>query len=128
MARRLTPFEKKCRAMTEEQLSEAVVEYAEREGWLVFFIPDWIWRLVFASMKRRRRGDRRWAKPGYPDLTMVKDGRLVIVELKSEKGEAREVQQRWLDELARVPGIEVYLWKPSHWLSGVVDRILSPEA
>jgi hypothetical protein len=64
---------------------------------------------------------------GFPDLLMVRRGRMVIAELKREKGSrVAPAQQKWLDALALVAAntpmvergyraIEVYLWRPSDW-------------
>jgi hypothetical protein len=56
------------------------------------------------------------SEPGFPDMCLVKPGprgRLILAELKRE-GENPTLQQRtWLHALATVPGIEVYLWRPS---------------
>jgi hypothetical protein len=52
---------------------------------------------------------------GYPDVTMVEPGRLLIVELKAEAGAVRPEQRQWLDLLATVRTVEVHLWRPSDW-------------
>ena len=40
-------------------------------------------------------------------------GRLVIAELKSERGKVSPEQRAWLDTLGMVPGIEVFVWYPA---------------
>src|SRR4051812_42146788 len=59
--------------------------------------------------------DSRRSNPGFPDLVLVRDTRLVFAELKSERGKVRACQQDWLAELAFVPCVETYLWRPSDW-------------
>lgn len=125
MATRLDP---RVKAMTEEQLQNAIVDFAERSGWKVTFAPDWMKRLAIASMQRQRRNDRRWPKAGTPDLVMVRSGRLVVAELKSHRGEIGPGQQEWLDELRTVDGIEVYLWRPDEWVSGEIEAVLGEAA
>jgi hypothetical protein len=110
--------------MSEADLQAAIVELAQQAGWTVDFVPDWFWRLAFASMKRQRRGSRQWSPPGKPDLLLVKPGRLVFAELKSEKGTIRKPQREWLELLQTVPGVEVHIWRPRHWLSGEIDKVL----
>lgn len=49
---------------------------------------------------------------------MVKDGRLVLAELKTERGKVSGAQQRWLADLGRVASasngaLEVHTWRPS---------------
>ena len=79
--------------MSEEQLKNAVVDYATSLGWKVFHIPDWMYRLALMSMKRTMRNDRKWSPPGFPDLVLMQGlhdtrepARLIFVELKVEKG------------------------------------------
>ena len=55
----------------------------------------------------------KWSERGWPDLTLIRPPRLVFAELKRENGKTTEHQDDWLRLLATVPGIEVYLWRPS---------------
>lgn len=59
----------------------------------------------------------KWSERGFPDLTLIKDcgetARLVFAELKTEKGKLTEDQMKWQVMLAKVEGIEVYVWRPS---------------
>ena len=57
--------------------------------------------------------DSRRSQAGFPDLVMVKNGRVIFAELKTQKGRIRKEQERWLDALALNSNIEVYLWRPS---------------
>lgn len=59
--------------------------------------------------------DSRRSKRGLPDLIATRDGRLLMIELKSEHGKLRPAQGIWLALLRQVPGIETYLWRPSDW-------------
>jgi hypothetical protein len=54
----------------------------------------------------------KWSEAGWPDLALVRSGRLILAELKSEKGRLTPAQQVWLDRLRECP-VEVYLWRPS---------------
>lgn len=51
--------------------------------------------------------------PGWPDLALVRPPRLVLAELKSERGKVSVHQQHWLDLLGACDGVEVYVWRPS---------------
>lgn len=54
---------------------------------------------------------------GYPDLTLIRDGRLVVAELKTEKApKPRPDQQAWLDAF-EATGACVFVWRPSDWPS-----------
>ena len=52
---------------------------------------------------------------GFPDVTMVKGGRLIFAELKFGKGKTMSVQDDWLSDLVMVSGAECYLWYPEDW-------------
>ena len=56
----------------------------------------------------------KYSERGFPDLTLLRPPRLIFAELKSEKGKLTESQARWLWELRKVPGVEVYIWRPRH--------------
>lgn len=67
--------------------------------------------------------DARRSPHGWPDLVLLRVrggvGRLIVAELKSERGRATKFQMDWIQELATVPGVEAHLWRPSQW-----DQIL----
>lgn len=92
-------------AVTESELQGFVVTLARLHGWLAYHTYD-----------------SRRSEAGFPDLTMVRDGRIIFAELKSEKGRVTAAQQRWLDWLVESSGVEVYVWRPSDLDS--IDGIL----
>jgi len=109
--------------MTSKQLSNAnlniisesdfqltVIEYARLMGWKVFH--------PYGCEHYRKN------TPGYPDLTMVRNGRLLFVELKTQKGNVTDKQTEWLDALRTVESelLQVYVWRPSDW--DTIYRIL----
>lgn len=55
----------------------------------------------------------KWSERGWPDLALVRPPRLVFAELKRENGRTTVHQDRWLGLLRAVPGVEVFLWRPS---------------
>ena len=57
---------------------------------------------------------------GFPDYFMIhrESYRVIIAELKSEKGKLTDLQKRWLNLFVRA-GFEVYVWKPSD-----IDEVL----
>lgn len=91
----------------ERELSQTVYEMATALGWKVF--------RVWMSIK---------SVAGFPDLLLVRPGRIIAAELKSETGKVRQNQQEWLDALA-LAGTESYLWRPSDLISGKILQILS---
>ena len=50
---------------------------------------------------------------GWPDLALCRPPRLILAELKREKGVTSPPQDRWLGLLAACPGVETFLWRPS---------------
>lgn len=82
--------------ITEREFQAEVLQLAALFGWRCYHPFD------------SRRSTRGW-----PDLALLRGDRLVFAELKSMAGKVRPEQQEWLDELALVPGVESYLWRPS---------------
>jgi Holliday junction resolvase len=81
----------------ESDLQRAIVQVLSYAGWLVMHIPN-----------QSTRGRQRWAGllPGAPDLVAVKRGRVVFLEVKTEKGKVSEKQSEVYD-LLRLHGMEV---------------------
>lgn len=89
-------------AITEKAFQAQVVTLARALGWRTYHT-----HFSFRS------------DTGYPDLTLVKPGRLIFAELKTEKGKATAHQEEWLEAL-REAGAEAFLWRPSDWDSIVL--------
>jgi len=54
--------------------------------------------------------------PGYPDLTCVRDGRLLFIEAKTATGRVTEHQAEWLEWLNHsAPGVEARVVRPQDW-------------
>lgn len=106
-----------------EDEEQAVIDLARALGWLVYHTFD-----------------SRHSAAGFPDLVLARGGRLLFVELKSEKGTLKADQLLWLDALNAVrtaqlehvsagrfdfegrvaalcpaEAIEPYVWRPSAW-------------
>jgi hypothetical protein len=67
--------------------------------------------------------DSRRSTAGFPDLVLVRGSRLVFAELKSLKGIVEPEQREWLDDLARVKGVEVWLVRPAADYSELVESL-----
>ncbi len=97
------------------QLSEAafqqrVMDAARHAGWLcVHFRPAKTQRGVWVTPMA---GDK-----GFPDLALAKDGRVILAELKSDKGKPSKEQLAWL---AAVGG-HGRLWSPENWEAILLD-------
>jgi VRR-NUC domain len=102
--------------VTEAELQAAVIELARVLRWRVaHFRP--------AKTERGWRTAVQGDGVGFPDLVLVRDGRLVFGELKSASGRVGPEQSVWLGELG-VAGVEVYVWRPADWSSGAIEAVL----
>lgn len=94
-------------AMSERDLQDAIVELAQRLGWLVYHTHN-----------------SRHSASGFPDLTMAQPGRLIFAELKREDGHPTGEQIDWFNTLSTA-GARCYIWRPSDWRDGTIERILT---
>lgn len=105
MSARLTPEQKRDRAMTEAELLEGVLKLARMYGWRV------------AHFRPCQTG-RGWRTPvqadgaGFPDLVMVRGSRIIVAELKRELGPSTDAQVAWLLAFEDA-GVAAYTWRPS---------------
>jgi len=94
------------------------------EGWIKKFTGKY-GELKFQSWVNQKAKDHGWryyhpyrsekSVPGFPDLTAVRGDRIIFAELKTEKGKLSNYQNEWLQDLRKLPLVEVYLWRPSNW-------------
>ena len=87
-----------------------VKQLAKLWGWIVYHTHD------------SRRSD-----PGFPDLVLVRGGRIIFAELKREDGKLTTDQKEWIFQLEQVQekvssapastgcNFRVYVWRPSDW-------------
>lgn len=96
-------------AMSERDLQDQVVVLAKVFGWLCFH--------PYYSQR---------STPGFPDLTLARNGRLIFAELKTEKGQLTDAQKNWLDQLSHcIRGdVDVYVWRPTDLLLGDIAEVL----
>jgi hypothetical protein len=102
--------------MTERELQDAIVELAQLFNWMVMH-------------QRPARTVDGWrtaiqGHPGFPDLVMVRNQRLIFAELKSAKREPDANQSLWLNRVRVVPGVEKYVWRPADWELGTIEDVL----
>ena len=93
--------------VTEKQLQSTILDALGYMGW-----------------KTYHTFDSRRSNPGFPDIVAVKGGRVMAVELKSEKGKIRPEQIEWLDALSITP-TETHLVRPSTMDSFLEEAALS---
>ena len=86
--------------ITEAQFQSLVTDLASLRGW-------W-WH---------HNSDSRRATAGLPDLILVRRGRCLFVELKTERGRVSAAQSEVLGLLGECEGVESFLWRPRDWAS-----------
>ena len=55
------------------------------------------------------------SESGWPDVALCRPPRLILAELKTDRGKVTPSQAEWLGLLGDCPGVEVYLWRPSNF-------------
>ena len=91
--------------VSEASFQRTVIEMARYLGWRVHH-------------GRPGRTTAGWRTPvsgdvGFPDLVLLRGGRLIFAELKTERGRLSVGQKAWLLALGGVEWVEVQLWRPS---------------
>lgn len=59
--------------------------------------------------------DSRRSAPGFPDVVLVRDHRLIFAELKTDTGRITPAQLAWLASLERVTEVQAHVWRPRDW-------------
>lgn len=87
------------RAMTEDELLQAITEAATYLGWRWFHI---------------RRSDLAIAQghSGFPDLCLARDGRVIFLELKTMVGILSESQRAWLEAIGGTADVDSMIVTP----------------
>ena len=102
------------KSMSEREFQDQVITLAKVYDWMcVHFRPA-------------LTSDGRWlthiqGDVGFPDLVLARRGRVIMAELKSEKGKWGPGQLEWKEAL----GLIHYLWRP-HDID-LIEEILSEE-
>lgn len=84
--------------LNEKQFTQQVTDLAKQLGWATYH--------PYLSVR---------STPGWPDIALVRPPRLILAELKTDKGKVSPHQEHWLDLLKACDGVEVYLWRPAHF-------------
>ena len=105
------------KAMSETELQSAVMAYASTVGWLGHHARKALRQS--GKVSTPIQGDK-----GFPDVVFARTGRLVVVEFKAHRGTLSKDQRIWTAVLGSIPGIELYVWRPTDWLDGTIERIL----
>lgn len=118
---------------TETSFQKLVCDYARLCKWKVAHFKP--------AMVPRKGGGMRWVTngdydaKGFPDLVLVKGGRIIFAELKSDAGQRTPEQVEWGDALSLcmekmseifVPSrepVRYFVWRPADWVK--IREILS---
>lgn len=84
-------------SLTEAGFQSAVIELARLCSWRIYHT-------------RNSKGSNH----GWPDIVLCRSPEVLFAELKTEKGTLTVEQRHWLEALT-ASGLEVHLWRPSHW-------------
>lgn len=84
--------------ITEKQFMAQIVQLARLCGWLVYHTHD-----------------SRRSEPGFPDLLMLKDGRIVVFECKVGKNKLTADQERWMLAFREVENCTMFVVYPDSW-------------
>ena len=88
--------------INEKAFQTIVVTTARENGWMVYHTYD-----------------SRKSAPGFPDLCMVKNGFILFVELKTDKGKVTSAQRQWIEQFVRhqhqCQNSIVEIWRPHIW-------------
>ena len=97
--------------ITEADFQKQVIELAHLFGWKV---------CEFRKARLKKRGQDTYRTPfgadgaGFPDLILIRDNVLLVVELKSERGKTTPAQEQWLSAFTKA-GVISRVWRPSDW-------------
>ncbi len=98
------------KTVPERELQSSVIRYAQVLGWRCYHTHD-----------------SRRSNPGFPDIVLVRDGRVVYAELKKHGKSPTLEQREWLGDLVS-SGQEVYVWRPMDWLGYEIQRLLESKS
>jgi hypothetical protein len=100
--------------VTGRELQKSIIDLARRTGWKVAHTPPVRghdgWRTAVAADGK-----------GFPDLLMVRE-RVIVAEIKGTDRLSRQ-QKEWLSAF-RMAGVAAYVWTPTDWEAGDVERVL----
>lgn len=88
---------------------DTIIQTARMLGWKAMHI-----RPVFDGKRKRWITGIAADGAGWPDLTLVRDQRIVCAELKSGTGRLTTDQQLWLTRL-EAAGVECYVWRDTDY-------------
>ena len=119
---------RRCAELTELTRAQQVLAHAMSEAELQANVRDAARKLSWLAYHTRFSvlSDR-----GFPDLVLVGgDDEIFFVEVKAQHGKLTPHQLEWADAIHEVEQategrVMYFCWRPSHWLSGMIEEALS---
>lgn len=111
---------KKKRGKPEAEFQEQVIGLARANGWRVAHFR--------AVRVQRKNGQVYHETPvaadgaGFPDLILVRRGRLIVAELKVGANTTTAEQDAWLAAF-KAAGAETYVWYPLDWKHHITRKL-----
>jgi hypothetical protein len=97
-------------AASEAEWQRTVIRCAQLNGWRV--------NHVRTTAETRADGTIRHTTAtrikGWPDLELLRPGRFIMAELKSDTGRLTPDQARTIADL-QAAGVDVFVWRPKDW-------------
>ena len=90
---------------TEAAWQKIITTAAEQAGWE--------WLHIGRVGKHKANGAKGTLGKGWPDLFLVKPGRMIFVEVKGEDAPDLRMDQKLVMAALSNAGAEVYVWRPS---------------
>jgi len=103
--------------VTRSVLEEQIIELAHYHGWRVAHF-------------RPARTEKGWRTPvsadgkGFPDLVLLRDKRMLVIECKGFRGYPSKDQRAWLEAFRKIPCISVMVVRPALTMDAV-EKLLA---
>jgi hypothetical protein len=94
--------------MLEKEFQSQVIQFAQLHGWRTAHFRPALTRS--GKWMTAVQGDGA----GFPDLVLVRKGKIMFVELKQDHEKPNKNQRAWLEALAEC-GVDVEVWRPRDW-------------
>ncbi len=96
----------------EKDLQLAAIQFAHLHGWLCYHVFD------------SRMASTKHVDKGFPDWILAKEGRVLALEFKTERGKLTLAQCEWIYQLSAEGRIECFIFRPHDWSSGHIEAVL----
>ena len=90
---------------------DATYTEAQWQNQIIRAAKDAGWELIYHTWNARH------STAGFPDLILVRDGRMLAIEVKKQdpKSKVTPAQAQWIKALDEVDGVTAFVARPSDW-------------